>query len=150
VGLGDGWRLVVIGAAVAAYSWWATSLAPFSGAALLAVVGAGAAAMAWGFRRPPVRPSRLSPVQRAMGVLLLMAVAGWELAAFLQQPRAEHPTVSVFANRALDPRPVRALGFLAWLAASAALARCRGWSARWLLLAGWLWLGWHLFARASH
>jgi hypothetical protein len=22
--------------------------------------------------------------------------------------------------------------------------------ARWLLLAGWLWLGWHLFVRASH
>lgn len=23
-------------------------------------------------------------------------------------------------------------------------------AARWLLLAGWLWLGWHLFARAEH
>ncbi len=22
--------------------------------------------------------------------------------------------------------------------------------ARWLLLAGWLWLGWHLFVRADH
>ena len=29
-----------------------------------------------------------------------------------------------------------------------ALARRR--PARWLLLAGWLWLGWHLFVRASH
>lgn len=29
-----------------------------------------------------------------------------------------------------------------------ALARRR--AARWLLLAGWLWLGWHLFVRAHH
>ena len=29
-----------------------------------------------------------------------------------------------------------------------ALARRR--PARWLLIAGWLWLGWHLFVRAHH
>ena len=29
-----------------------------------------------------------------------------------------------------------------------ALTRRR--AARWLLLAGWLWLGWHLFVRANH
>lgn len=29
-------------------------------------------------------------------------------------------------------------------------ALARRWPARWLLLAGWLWLGWHLFVRAHH
>lgn len=145
-----GWRRGAVAAAVATYCWWATGLRPFSWLALLAVVGPGVAAGAWGSRLPPIlRSVSLSPVHTAVLALLLAAVAGWELAAYLQQPRSDHPTLSVLVNRALDPHPVRALALLLWLVCAATLARARWRSARWPLLAGWLWLGWHLFVRAS-
>jgi hypothetical protein len=142
---------VAAAAGIVAYAWWATGLAAFSVPALAAVLGAGAAAAAWGIRRPARRRLRmtLSPGQRVVGALAIATALGWELTAFLQRPREEHPTLSVFANRLLDPHPVRAAAFVAWLAVTAALARYGRPSARWLLLAGWLWLGWHLFVRAS-
>jgi uncharacterized protein DUF6186 len=144
-------RRAAVTAALSAYAWWATGLPAFSWAALVAVLGAGVLAIAWGARRPPIHRFgvALSPRRRAAVAVLLAGALCWELASFLRRPRAEHPTLSVFANRLLDPRPVRALGFLAWLVCAAALARSGRRSARLLFLAGWLWLGWHLFVRAS-
>lgn len=145
-------RQVAAAAVVAAYGWWATGLQPFTWLALVAVLGAGVAATAVGTRLPPVlRPYSPPTARTALWAVLLAAVVGWELVTYIQRPRAEHPTLSVFANRVLDPHPVRALGFLVWLAGATLLTRFRTrWRpARWVLLAGWLWLGWHLFVRAS-
>lgn len=112
--------------AAAAYAWWATGLRPFSGPLTAAVVGAGIAAMAAGAafgRRPRRRPAEIPGRRAAVWAGLFAALAAWELAAYVQQPRSEHPTLSSLADAVLDPHPVRAAAFLAWLAAAAVLAR---------------------------
>lgn len=55
--------------------------------------------------------------------VLFALLAGWELAAYLQHPRADHPTLSALADHLFDWRPARALGFLAWMAVGADIAR---------------------------
>ena len=54
---------------------------------------------------------------------LAVAFGLWQLATFLQHPRAEHPTVSSLANTAFESHPVRALALLLWLIGAAVLAR---------------------------
>jgi hypothetical protein len=114
---------VVVG--LGAYAWWAVGLAPFSAQATAAVVLAGVAAMAVGQRQ---RRSRRSTADDDVSGIApwvgLAAVAGaWQLAAYLQHPRADHPTVSSLANELLDSHPARAAGFLVWIAAAWWLAR---------------------------
>ena len=107
-----------------AYAWWAAGLRPFTWPALVAVGVAGAGAIALGTRRR--RPAR-SHTHDARDFLpwgiLLALLAAWELAAYIQHPRADHPTLSALADPALDWRPARALAFLAWLAVGAELSR---------------------------
>jgi hypothetical protein len=110
---------------VAIYAWWAVALAPFSGRATVAVVLAGAAAMAVGARerrrRLPLDVGDLAWIGMWAG---LAATAGaWQLAAYLQHPRAAHPTVSSLANEALDSHLLRAAAFVLWIAAARGLAR---------------------------
>lgn len=121
--------LPVVAAVVVAlaYGWWAAGLRPFTWPALAAVAGAGVAAIAVGTRLPP-RPRPGGDTGDARGgvavwAVLAALVAGWELAAWLQQPRADHPTLSALADQVLDWRPARALAFSAWLALGAELAR---------------------------
>jgi hypothetical protein len=120
---------LVVAVGLIAYAWWAVGLAPFSAQATAAVVLAGVAAMAVGGRD---RPRRRSPTDGDVsgdvsGVApwaVLAAVAGaWQLAAYLQHPRADHPTVSSLANELLDSHPARAAAFLVWIAAARWLAR---------------------------
>jgi hypothetical protein len=108
-----------------AYTWWAVGLAPFSAQATAAVVLAGVAAMAVGQRqRRPRRSPADGDVSRIAPWAVLAAVAGaWQLAAYLQHPRADHPTVSSLANELLDSHPARAAAFLVWIAAAWWLAR---------------------------
>lgn len=56
------------------------------------------------------------------GIVFALLV-GWELAAYVQQPRADHPTLSSLADGVIDRRPVRALAFLVWIALGVELAR---------------------------
>jgi hypothetical protein len=117
-------RLALVVGAIA-YAWWAVGLAPFSAQAAAAVVLAGVAAMAAGRRQS--RPRR-SPGDGDMSGIApwagLAAVAGaWQLAAYLQHPRANHPTVSSLANELLDSHPARVAAFLVWIAAAWWLAR---------------------------
>lgn len=113
----------VAGVLLLAFSWWATGLRPFTGVAYAVVVGSGATAMAWGSRhaRPPARrwPARALLVW----VVLAAALAAWQMAAFVQSPRTEHPTLSSMANVVLDPQPVRAVALALWLVGAARLAR---------------------------
>lgn len=113
--------------AVAAFAWWAAGLAPFTTPSLVAVVGGGLVAMAAGARWLPRRPTPVEgaapPAGLAAWAVLVVALAAWELAAYVQHPRADHPTLSSLANDALRPRVVRAAALAGWLAVAARLAR---------------------------
>ncbi len=115
------------GTALLVFSWWATGLAPFTGVAYAVVVGSGVVAMAWGAARlGPRPPARTWPAAGLLGwVALTAALAGWQVAAFVQHPRADHPTLSSLANTVLEPQPVRALALAGWLVIAARLARRR-------------------------
>lgn len=110
--------------AALAYGWWVTALAPFSAVSTVAVVGAGAAAMAlgrrWGF---PNEVRAEAPPGAYLWVVLIAVTAAWELAAYVQQPRHDHPTLSYLANAVLAQHHVRAAAFAGWLAGAFALVR---------------------------
>jgi fucose 4-O-acetylase-like acetyltransferase len=110
-------------ALVGVYGWWAVGLPSFSATATLAVVLAGLAAVALGMcRRRPVTPRR--PVTTAAPWAVLAAVAAvWQLAAYLQHPRDDHPTLSSLTNAALGSQVARTAAFVAWLLTAWALAR---------------------------
>ena len=110
-------------AGVFAYAWWATGRSPFTTTATLAVVGAGLAAMAVGLARQPQIESRPARAGAVRWVVSLVALALWQLSAYVQQPRSEHPTLSSLSNAALENHTGRALAFTAWLVAGARLAR---------------------------
>ncbi len=107
---------------VAAYAWWAVGLPPFSRGATLAVLLAGGMAAAAGARSR--RPAAPLPWRRmAPWAGLAVALGAVQLVSYLQQPRADHPTLSSLTNAALDTQTARALAFVVWLAATVALAR---------------------------
>jgi hypothetical protein len=110
---------------VFAYGWWAVSLPPFSWQATAAVVGGGAVGLLVGSRRR--RRSRGKGP--ATGVGWWLAVAGamalWQLVAYVQAPRHEHPTVSSLANALLETQPARATAFVLWVLGGVALAQRR-------------------------
>ncbi len=111
-------------AAVAVYAWWASALRPFSDASLVAVLGGGVAAMAAGaVWLPTVRLRHVPTLGLLLWLLLVVGLAAWELASYLQHPRSEHPTLSSIANDVLAPHPVRALTFAVWLLGAALLGR---------------------------
>ena len=120
---GNARRWAVALAVALVYGWWAVSLPAFSAEATAAVVGAGAAAMLaghrWGRRRPPPRRA----AGAAWWAVVVAAAAAWQLAAYLQSPREDHPTLSSLANAVLDSHPARAAAFAVWIVAGVSLAR---------------------------
>jgi hypothetical protein len=117
------WSTVVAVAAVCGYGWWAVGLAPFSLEASLAVVLAGGAAavIGWRARRPDGPRAEWRRV--APWLALVATGAAVQLAAYLQHPRDDHPTLSSLTNALLDSHAARAAAFVAWLVAAAGLAR---------------------------
>ena len=111
-------RAVLVALGVVAYAWWVTGLEPFSATATVAVLGGGIAAVAFGRLRLPGQPP-------AEGGAARQAAAAWGgvVAAWAQEPRDEHPTLSSLTNAALDARPLRAAAVVAWLAGAAWLGR---------------------------
>ena len=109
--------------AAVAYAWWAVGRQPFTAGATLAVVGAGLVAMAIGQRRRSGHDD--APVLGgATGwLVVLAALAAWQLLAYFQEPRAQHPTLSSLTNAALDTHAARAAAFVAWLVGAFRLAR---------------------------
>lgn len=106
-----------------AYGWWAVSLPPFSATATAAVLLAGGAAVVSGACQPRGQRPGIE-VQRAAAWAVVVAVGGlWQLAAYLQQPRDEHPTLSSLANELLDSQPARAAAFVLWIIATVRLSR---------------------------
>ena len=119
-------RLVVTvaGGVAAAYAWWTAGLRPFTWPALVAVATAGIATIVLGTRRRRPAERRAVDARGALiwGIVLALLI-GWELAAYLQHPRADHPTLSSLADPVIDWRPARALAFLAWIALGTDLSR---------------------------
>ena len=110
---------------LAGYSWWATALRPFTLPALAATLTGGLLFMIVGsrFRVVSGEPTPASAAGALGWAVLLLLLGAWELAAFVQRPRAEHPTLSHLANMVLDDHPVRALAFLIWLLFAMDLSR---------------------------
>ena len=107
-----------------AYAWWVTGLRPFSWPAYVAVGAAGMVVIVVGSRRRTVsRPDDEAVTGAWLWGVLCALLAGWEVAAYLQQPRADHPTLSYLADQVLDGHPARAAAFLVWLVVGSALAR---------------------------
>lgn len=110
-------------AGVFVYAWWATDRRPFTATATLAVVGAGLVAMATGHARRPEGQERPGFAGAVGWVVLLVALAGWQLLAYVQEPRSEHPTLSSLTNAALDSHAGRAVAFVSWLVVGFWIAR---------------------------
>jgi len=110
-------------AAVTGYAWWVTGLRPFSGATTVAVVGAGMVAMAIGLTIRSTGGSTSVLPGYAGWVVLFAAVAVWQVLAFVQHPRSEHPTLSSLVNSVIDTHPARTAAFVGWLVAGMVLAR---------------------------
>ena len=128
VGSPSRYTMAVAAALLLASAWWATGLPPFSGAATLAVVGAGALMMVVGTARPPERATRAQravPAMTVSWVVLALALGAWQLQAYLRHPRADHPTLSSLTNAVLDTHTGRTVAFAAWLAAAYRLAAAR-------------------------
>lgn len=79
--------------------------------------------MAVGHTRRPQNESRPTRAGAVRWVVLLLALAVWQLFAYVQQPRSEHPTLSSLINAALENHTGRALAFTAWLVAGSRFAR---------------------------
>ena len=132
---------------LAGLAWWATGLEPFTSPALWVTLASGLAAVAAGRWAGPPRsapelagPPRSSagwagPPRSAAGrpvvssgghvvwAILAAALAAWELAAFVQLPRAEHPTLSSLANLIFGSHAVRFIAFALWLTTGFGIAR---------------------------
>ena len=107
-----------------AYAWWTAGLRPFTWPALMAVAVAGVGTIILGTRRRrPFEPAAHGGYGALPWGILCALLIGWELVAYFQQPRADHPTLSALADRVIDWRPARALAFLTWVALGADLSR---------------------------
>ena len=153
---------VAAAALVVGYAWMATGLRPFTLPALVATLGGGLVAVIAARRLAPPVARREATRRLWWWAALGGAAALWELEAFLQHPRSEHPTFSSLTNDLLRGHVPRAGAMLVWLAAGVWLARRRtatlgqalsqatkARAAQFLLLAAWLWVGWHIFVRRS-
>jgi heme A synthase len=120
--------------AVVLYAWWATRLETFTAESTGAVVGSGAAAMAWGtwrrMRSDPAAATKDGPGSVAgrdrrstVWLMLLAALAVWQMQAFLQSPREDHPTISSITNSALETETARTAVCAAWILGAYRLAR---------------------------
>lgn len=117
------WRRAIPGALLLAWSWWVVGLPPFSDAATAAVLGSGAAAAAAGMLRRPADRVATRPGQAVGWAVLALVGGSWQLAAYLQHPRSEHPTLSSLTNSLLDSQPARSVAFVLWVVAAAGVAR---------------------------
>ena len=116
-------RWSAVWAVVLAYAWWVVSLPPFSGVATAVVLLSGVGvSLAGRARRDSARAAPPAPGAGAWAGLAAVAVA-WEVLDYVQQPRADHPTLSSLTNALLDSHPARAAAFILWLMAMLELAR---------------------------
>jgi hypothetical protein len=123
-GVGRSASRLAAAAGGAALAWWIADLRAFTLPALAAVEASGIAAMLLGSTRRVVRRTQRWPWPRlAVWAAIILCLIGWQLLAYQELPRSEHPTISSLTNEPLDSHPVRAVAFLAWVAVAGALGR---------------------------
>ena len=115
------WRgstIVVVGA-VAAYSWVAAGLRPFTLAEEVLVAIPALVCLAAAIWTSGDTQTDAADVSRrgsaAIWLVLVVVAAGWELTAYFSSPRSAHPTLSVIADNVMSVQPGRALVFALWL-----------------------------------
>jgi hypothetical protein len=92
----------------------------------LAVLGAGVLAIVWGATHRASARARRSPARTeglAVWAFLAALLVGWQLLAFLQHPRFDHPTLSSIADAVFEVHVVEALAFMGWLVGALAIGR---------------------------
>lgn len=130
-----GGAVLVVGG-VLAYAALAALTRPLTRAAEIACAIPAMLVLLLAVRRPPVAAAASDPAQpsqplrrTALAWLGLLAVAaGWELAAWLQQPAYnipsyDHPTISLLLDPLTESGPLRVAGWLGWLWAGWRLVR---------------------------
>ena len=101
----------------------ATGLRPFTVPARVATLGGGVLAIMMGRRFSP--PAAIAAAVNGAWLWATLGGAAiiWELQAFVQHPRSDHPTVSSLTNELLRSHLPRSGAMLVWLAAGWWLAR---------------------------
>jgi hypothetical protein len=115
-----GWSLAAL------YAWVAAGIPSFSWEATAAVLLAGAAVSWLGALVPASRRPAPPPLTRRAIVLWSVPVFAFgvlEITDDVLGSTPAHPTLSILLDPVLAERPVRAVAFLAWLAAGWWLAR---------------------------
>lgn len=122
--------LGLTGCALAGGAWWAMATEPFTWHARIATAAGGllalGAGLVWRRLDPPTTPSSAADRHggsHAIWAVLTAAVVGFQLHMFTEQPRQLYPTVSSLVDTWLQPHPVRAAGFLLWMALGVYLLR---------------------------
>lgn len=111
---------------VAAYSWIAAGLRPFTLGEEVLVAVPGLVCLAAAIWTGTTHTDAGDATRRgsaAIWLLLVVAAVGWELTAYFSSPRSAHPTLSVIADNIMSVQPGRALVFALWLALGWVLVR---------------------------
>jgi hypothetical protein len=119
-------RKLVIGAALAAYSWAAASTAAFTTGALLIVLLPGAVIAVIAVWRPRTRippPGRMDVTGFSYWAICVAALFEWEAAAFKDNSYWWHPALTDLINPLIAPHPLKSAAILIWLLAGWALVR---------------------------
>jgi hypothetical protein len=121
-------QLVAAFAVLMGFGWWVTALPPFSVAATVGVLVAGAAlivlARLWRRRAATVVSDDGADATAGLWVwvVILVAVVVWELISFFGHPREAHPTISSITDSMQAEHIFRWLFFGGWLAIGWSLA----------------------------
>lgn len=105
--------------AIVAYALVAALFEPLTWPAAVALLVPGLVLLAARLRRRAAPLPAAARPERA-GLQwggLLIAFSAWEVVAWFWGNDAEHPTLSLLLDPALEHYPVRVLGYLGWLAA---------------------------------
>jgi xanthine/uracil/vitamin C permease (AzgA family) len=115
----------VAGAVVlVAYAALVASVRSFTWPALVLTAVAGVVVLVLATRRQAERSPATGPRRGiVLWAVLAAAVVAWELLAYFQSPRDDHPTISSMVDALEAHRPLRAVLFIGWVVLGRELAR---------------------------